>query len=189
MLIYIPDEKEVKRKKLPPEYQQQKKLYTVTLKRFMSLGRYELSVFVIIIAFILINEFFFTHQFFNYLAILMNPLSIYAYARLPLLIAYYLNDRHNEFEVDFHEQKMYFKSGKVVAFSDIVEIELHKGGLFPGLMATFYQPFGRYRYLGIVLKSGEQFILTRLLMDKFINFPLEISFFQDPYPMIHRTRI
>ncbi|MEI8203960.1 MAG: hypothetical protein WCH34_13150 [Bacteroidota bacterium] len=190
MLIYFPEEKVVKRKKLPPENQIRKTLYTVSWKDVFRLGRFELSVFLLIIIFIIANLLYFTHDFFAYLAITMNPLSIYAYARFPILLSYYLNDRHNEFEIDFDEQKMYFKSGRVVQFSEIAEIEMHVGGLFPDLMPSFYQPFGRYKYLGFILKSGEMFIITRILMEKFIHFPvMEFTFFRDTYPFIHPTKI
>jgi hypothetical protein len=190
MLVYIPKETKTTPKTLPPEYQLKETLFLVNWKSFIKFGRYELTVFLLIILFTILISLFFIHDLFGYAAVLLNPLSIYAFARFPLLIVYYLNDRHNEFEVDYDEQKMYFKSGREIHFSEIEEIELHKGGLFPDALPTFYQPFGRYQYIGVILKTGEKFILTRLLMKKFINFPiLEFKFFRDPYPFIHPTKI
>ncbi len=189
MLFYIPEDKEVKRKKLPPEYQEKQKLYTLTWRRFLKAGRYELIVMFLVITFFFVNEIFFTHQFFNYVAIFLNPLSIYGYARIPILIAYLINDWHNQFEMDVDDRKMYFKSGRVISFDDIVEIEFHVGGIFPDIMPSFYQPFSRYKYLGIILASGEKFIITHLIMEKILTFPLEFTFFRDPYPIIKPTKI
>ncbi len=190
MLVYVPKETKIERKKLPPEKQVKKSLFTVTWLNVFLFGRYELSVFLIIIIFVIANSIFFALEFFTYLAIFLNPLSVYAFARFPILLSYYINDKNNEFEVDFNKKIMYFKSGRVINFSDVKEVELHKGGLFPDLMFSYYNPFGRYQYLGVILNNGDQFIITRLLMEKFINFPvLEFKFFRDPYPYIHPTKI